>query len=139
MPVQKGVVSPVDEPYQPGKHWPEHAAVVSPEAEPYLPVGQGVHAVAAPKLYVPAGHTPVQAEEAMAAVAPYVPGLQLAHDQEPAAPLYLPAGHAVHAAAPPILYFPAGHGPVQEGEAMVAATPYKPAMQTVHEPEPAML
>jgi hypothetical protein len=35
--------------------------------------------------------------------------VQPTHDDWFVVSLYCPAGHSVHAAAPPVLYFPAGH------------------------------
>jgi hypothetical protein len=41
----------------------------------------------------------------------------------------LPTGHAVHAAAPPVEYWPAGQAAVQVLDVAPVALPYRPALQ----------
>ncbi len=66
-------VNPVELPYVPAKHSPEHPAVDSPTEAPY----------------VPAGHDAVQVDVDSPAVAPYNPTEQFTHTAAPAK-LYVP-------------------------------------------------
>ena len=99
-----------------------HAVVLKPVELPYRPALQLVQAPTPPRLYFPATHT--------AAVA----------FTEPAAQKY-PAAHGpVHndddrpVVAP---YRPATHDPLQPVVFSFAVDPYSPALQFVHDPEPA--
>ena len=85
-------------------------------------------------LYVPRGHTPLAvpftqycpaaavqaAEHAAAEIAPTV---------SPSVPL----GHDVHTSAPPVLYCPTAHGPLQPAVVSPALAPYCPAGQGIHD------
>ena len=50
----------------------------------------------------------------------------------PVCRLYDPAGHGVHATAPPTLYMPTGHASVQFGTDSTDVLPYRPAKHGEH-------
>ena len=92
----------------------------------------------APK--VPAGHSPLQAEDGSAVDDPYSPALQLVHDPDPLT-LNLPTGHtnAVGDVDPEGQENPALQLPLQLALAMADTAPYRPAGHGLHTPEAARL
>ncbi len=64
------------------------------------PAGQFTHADHPGSEYLPTAHVPVQLARNMAAVAPYVPALQLVQKPAPDVLANVPAGHAVHVPMP---------------------------------------
>jgi hypothetical protein len=77
---------------------------------PYRPALQLVHTPAPPTLNLPSGH--ISADALADPGTQKYPAVQLplhAADGRPAVAPYVPAGHALHAPAPPTLYRPAAH------------------------------
>jgi hypothetical protein len=94
----------------PAVQLPEQVGVGEAGELPYTPGGQSLHATAPVRLYRPRGHG-----EAVATVEPLgqvKPALQFpvqAVEFRPWLEPYRPAGHRVHAPAPPRLYCPTTH------------------------------
>lgn len=107
--------------------------VVMPTDGPYSPAGQGVHsALPLKKLNLPASHVSGALE-----VAPggqYAPGVaehtpEHEGDVRPWELPNVPAGQRAHTAAPPLLYRPVGHTPLQLDVVRLATPPYEPGGQ----------
>jgi hypothetical protein len=160
-PEQADELRPEVPPKVPAGHCPLHVADVNSLPSPKVPTGHSVHAPAPLKLYWPVGHLdaiglelvdpgghacpavqfPEHPADAIAAVLPYRPALQLVQLPAPPVRLYWPAGHVTAVA----LVDPAGHAhpalqlPEHPADAIAAVMPYSPALQLVQLPAPVRL
>ena len=131
--------------YWPAPQLPLQAAAVKPGLLPYRPALQLVHIPAPPSEYWPAGQMdavgvvdpagqaypalqmPVHDDWFMAALAPYCPALQFVHAAAPAME-YWPAGHAATAGVVDAAgqTYPAVQAPLQSDVVKPVVLPYRP-------------
>ena len=74
--------------------------------------------------YCPEGQGPVQADVFKPVVEPNSPAAQLVHEAAPAASLYVPTGHMVHALLRDDAKRPGSHVPVQADVFKPVVEPY---------------